>query len=235
VQRFRRIVAYGIVGGSSLLLLVVIALWVASHWVAWRWARTTVTHKDVVQARQVQFLLLRGSMGFRSESRRFYSTPEQSKEMPDFLRPPRSDIGAVLRRNLPAGQSCSAGTISPDDAERLLGGHPGFWGFFSAREVSDPPRPKDAPTTDGDRITHYFGSTTVGGNDVVYLLENTAWAVPYWLPATFLVWPPLVALLYANVARRARRTGRCPKCGYDLRATPDRCPECGTPTAPSAL
>jgi hypothetical protein len=52
--------------------------------------------------------------------------------------------------------------------------------------------------------------------------------VPYW---SLIVLTSLLPLVVARgVVHRWRRHGRglCPVCGYDLRATSDRCPECGT-------
>jgi hypothetical protein len=52
--------------------------------------------------------------------------------------------------------------------------------------------------------------------------------VPFWfLAVAFLVVPVWTLLRLARVRRRERE-GRCARCGYDLRATADRCPECGT-------
>ena len=50
----------------------------------------------------------------------------------------------------------------------------------------------------------------------------------YWfIVLLFSPWP-IAWLVRWQMRRRTKVAGVCMNCGYDLRATPDRCPECGT-------
>jgi hypothetical protein len=83
--------------------------------------------------------------------------------------------------------------------------------FFSGGEF-----PVFEPSAAGAATVHYvkFGERT----RVTY--------VPYWIPLA------TAALLFApslGLRRRRPTAGHCQRCGYDLRASPDRCPEMFSP------
>jgi hypothetical protein len=55
--------------------------------------------------------------------------------------------------------------------------------------------------------------------------------VPHWLVAAGGGLPALLRIGVRRYRKRRHHSGLCPSCGYDLRATPDRCPECGAENA----
>jgi hypothetical protein len=53
--------------------------------------------------------------------------------------------------------------------------------------------------------------------------------LPYIVPAFVFALAAAAKVTFRRVlAEKRRRAGRCVACGYDIRATRDRCPECGT-------
>ena len=54
---------------------------------------------------------------------------------------------------------------------------------------------------------------------------------PVWLICAILLWPIWFELVRFVRVRHRLRHNRCVTCGYDLRASPDRCPECGKSAA----
>jgi hypothetical protein len=79
-----------------------------------------------------------------------------------------------------------------------------------------------------DDIQVFPLSRTIWFGPVLFLRHFTAVVVFSFLP---LAWCVMRLQRFGRKGRRLAGQVRCPRCGYDLRATPDRCPECGTSAA----
>jgi hypothetical protein len=84
------------------------------------------------------------------------------------------------------------------------------------------------PFVTGFFVRHDDDSYGVGRHDELWEL-----GVRPWLPVVLLLVMPAIWFRRTWKSRHARRAGLCPSCGYDLRASPERCPECGKMAATS--
>jgi hypothetical protein len=68
-------------------------------------------------------------------------------------------------------------------------------------------------------------------------MHGYVWSVSarHWVVAMLLAVPSVSWMIARYLRARRTQRGQCPTCGYDLRATPERCPECGTAVAPGGV
>jgi hypothetical protein len=81
----------------------------------------------------------------------------------------------------------------------------------------------------GTRRRAFFGFAVTSGGPMSSPREYVGVQGPHAFLVAVLLLPAAWVAWSWRRRRRARRGGLCGQCGYDLRASDTRCPECGTP------
>jgi len=77
---------------------------------------------------------------------------------------------------------------------------------------------------------HFLGASLRRGFVKTLFETSEEWriAIPYWMPTTLFCIP-----IAWRLRRKKPTPAHCARCNYDLRASKDRCPECGHPVPPA--
>jgi hypothetical protein len=137
----------------------------------------------------------------------------------------RDQLQDSHRLIVPLGFSHQSGVAPIADRYGLLSHFFGFE-FSFARNIATP-RPK--PTLS----TRWAGPGIRAQGGTFRQIDYEQIVVSFWLVTSVFALAPTISVMRLAMRisrrRRRRRQGRCLNCNYDLRASTEKCPECGTP------
>jgi hypothetical protein len=148
------------------------------------------------------------------------------QNFPPLGRPNPNTMPGYHQFVLPKSPSASAGPLvagSGAPQERR-------WSFMGLHFLSHPPSMRliplrRAPNAAGAGMALMGGPTLTTGTFQFWI----SW---WWIIVASAIFPAIWILKCWKHSHRKRNPHSCAACGYDLRATPNRCPECGhVPTA----